>query len=90
MFDDATTDHEQFERRQLAEDRDRCRRGILRIGNSDASRLVEELLENGTVEALPRDQLWIHVPSGRRFEGTTALAYFHEGWMAGRESGSGS
>ena len=82
IHDDASRDYEQFERRQLARDRDRREPGVLVIDESRASDIVDDLLSAGTVDVVPEDQVLVHYPSGQVFKSNVALAYFHKGWTA--------
>ena len=80
--DDASRDHERFERRQLARDRDRRTEDVLCIDESVASDLIYVLRDEGVVDVIPEDELLVHVPSGQKFRSNVGLAYFHQGWEA--------
>ncbi|MDS0243090.1 MULTISPECIES: hypothetical protein [unclassified Haloferax] len=82
IHDDTSNDHERFERRQLARDRDRRTEDILSIDESVASDLVYVLRDEGVVDVIPEDELLVHVPSGQKFRSNLGLAYFHQGWEA--------
>lgn len=42
--------------------------------------LVEQLLEDGTVEMADDVPVFHHLPSDTRFESAVNLAHFHKGW----------
>ncbi|WP_257300612.1 hypothetical protein [Haloarchaeobius sp. FL176] len=75
--------YEQFERRQLAQDRDCIR--PLQLAESDAQYVVNSLIDAGVVEPLPRAKQFVHRPTDRTFRSAICLAYFHRGWLAGFE-----
>lgn len=83
-MDETIPDYEQFERRQLATDRDTGPNPLC-IDESLAHDLVENLRAEGVVEVVPVEQLLAHSPSGEVFESNQALAYFHAGWEAASE-----
>jgi hypothetical protein len=81
--DSTHDDHERFERRQLARDRDANQhRGVLTVDKSQARQRVDALLDTGVVDAVPELELLVHAPSGRRFRSNRALVLFHEGWQS--------
>ena len=84
--DDTSNDHERFERRQLAKDRDCRRRGVLSIDEQRAAQIVRALREQYIVDVQPEEQLMIHTPTGTKFEDDRALVYFHRGWQAADDS----
>lgn len=47
--------------------------------------LIEQLIEKGTVEMRPDEDVLIHVPTGARFESAENLAHYHRGWEASNE-----
>lgn len=73
--------YEQFERRQLAQDRDSIR--TLQLAESDAQHVVKSLIDAGVVEPLPETEQYIHRPTDRSIRSAICLAYFHRGWLAG-------
>ncbi|WP_435362328.1 hypothetical protein [Haloarchaeobius sp. DFWS5] len=73
--------HEQFERRQLARDRDHST--ALQIAESDARHIVTDLVDAGIVAPNPETQQFRHRPTGEVFRSCICLAYFHRGWLAG-------
>ncbi|MFD1588228.1 hypothetical protein ACFR9U_14695 [Halorientalis brevis] len=87
-YDDTLNDHERFERRQLAQDRDRRRQGVLSIDEQRAAQIVRALREQHIVDVQPEGQLLIHTPTGTKFEDDRALVYFHRGWQAADDSDS--
>jgi len=74
-------DMEAFEREQLARDRDR-HDDALEFSEGYARDIVEGLIDDALVEAVPDVQQYVHLASGEGFESVLALAYFHEGWEA--------
>ena len=72
---------EQFERRQIAQDRD-CSR-TLQLAKSDAQYVVNSLIDTGIVEPLPETERFFHRPTERTFRSTLCLAFYHRGWLAG-------
>jgi hypothetical protein len=57
------------------------------IYEEKAMLMVEQLLEEGTIEMKHDEPVLHHVPSGVQFESAVNLAHFHKGWEArGRES----
>lgn len=84
-FNDSThTDAENAERRALAEDADARTNGYspLIIDESEATDRVRDLCAEGTVDAIPEEELLVHIPTETTFKSDQALAYFHEGWSA--------
>lgn len=86
IYDDTSNDHERFERRQLAKDRDRRRQGVLSIDEQHAAGIVHDLRKQHIVDVQPQEQLLIHTPTGTKFERALALVYFHRGWQAADDS----
>ncbi|MFC7078274.1 hypothetical protein [Haloarcula halophila] len=81
-MDPAMPDYERFERRQIAQDRDRQRPDTVEIDEQRARDIVQRLADQGTVSFIPGAGVICHDPSGKLFESNTALACFHKGWMA--------
>jgi len=79
-MDPTIPDHEQFERRQLAQDRDNREVQTADVDESRARTIVQDLRAADIVVAVPEDQFLIHRPSGERFRSDTALVHFHRGW----------
>ena len=82
--DDTSADHEQFERTQLAQDRDVAGVDTADVDDETAQYLVSELIDADIVTAVPEDRVLIHEPSGTAFDLTTQLVVFHRGWTAAR------
>jgi len=86
LHDDTSTDHEQFERRQLAQDRDHAQRQspdtLVAIDESEARMIVFDLLDRGIAIPVEEEQVLCHEPSGRSFKSDLLLAVFHKGWTA--------
>jgi hypothetical protein len=81
--DSTHDDHERFERRQLARDRDANQhQGVLTVDESQARQRVDALLDEGVVDLVPDAELLVHTPSETRFRSNRALVLFHEGWHA--------
>jgi hypothetical protein len=80
VYDDASRDHEQFERQQLAKDQDRRQRGGFDMSDRRASNIVDTLIDEGTVRVIPEEASYHHEPSGTSFSDQTTLATFHQGW----------
>jgi hypothetical protein len=81
--DDTSRDYEQFEKEQLAQDRDAARVDTADIDDTTAQNLVSNLVEAAVVTPVPEDQVLVHEPSGTTFDSSTQLAVFHRGWTAG-------
>jgi hypothetical protein len=81
-MDPVMPDYERFERRQIAQDRDRQRPDTVEIDEQRACDIVKRLADQGTVSFIPEAEVICHDPSGKLFESNTALAYFHNGWEA--------
>lgn len=81
-MDETVPDYERFERRRLANDRDKERTAALRFDESGTHDLVEDLRAEGVIDVVPDEQLLVHSPSGRAFGSDKAVAYFHMGWQA--------
>jgi len=86
IYDDTSNDHERFERRQLARDRDRRQQDVLSLDERRAAQIVRDLREQHIVDVQPEEQLLIHTPTGTKFEDDRALVYFHRGWQAAGDS----
>jgi len=84
--DDTSRDYEQFEKAQLAQDRDAARVDTADIDDATVQRLVNDLVDANIVTPVPEDQVLVHEPSGTTFDSTTQLAVFHRGWAAGRDA----
>ena len=82
--DDTSSDYEQFEKEQLAQDRDAARVDTTDIDDAMAQNLVNNLIDADVVTPVSEDQVLIHEPSGAAFDSTTQLAVFHRGWAAAR------
>ncbi|QSG13486.1 Uncharacterized protein HSBGL_4072 (plasmid) [Halapricum desulfuricans] len=83
--DDTSSDYEQFEKEQLAQDRDAAGVDTADIDDATAQNLVNDLIDADVVTPVPEDQILVHEPSGWAFDSATLLAVFHRGWTAGRE-----
>jgi hypothetical protein len=81
---DTSDDHHRFEEKQIARDRDQRRITGSERDAERAAQLVATLREQGVVEAIPEDQLFVHVPTGQTFQETEALIKFHRGYQEGR------
>ena len=84
--DDTSTDYEQFEKAQLAQDRDAALVDTADIDDTTAQRLVNDLVDADIVTPVPGDRVLVHEPSGTTFDSTTQLAVFHRGWTVGRDA----
>ncbi|OYR71019.1 hypothetical protein DJ71_20665 [Halorubrum sp. E3] len=84
--DDTSRDHEQFEKEQLAQDRDAARVNTADVDDKTAQHLVNDLVDADVVTPVLEDQVLAHEPSGTTFDSTTQLAVFHRGWTAGRDA----
>jgi len=84
--DDTSADYEQFEKEQLAQDRDAARVDTADIDDATAQRLVNDLVDADVVTLVPEDQVLVHEPSGTAFDSSTQLAVFHRGWTTGRDA----
>ncbi|WP_251344717.1 hypothetical protein [Haloplanus halophilus] len=84
--DDTSSDYEQFEKEQLAQDRDAARVDTADVNNTTARSLVDDLIDADVVTPVPEDQVLVHEPSGNAFDSTAQLAVFHRGWTAGRDA----
>ena len=79
-MDPTMPDYERFERRQLAQDRDRRRPDTVEIDEQRARKIVQQLANEGTVSFIPEAEVICHDPSRELFDSNQALAYFHRGW----------
>ncbi|MFD1687000.1 hypothetical protein [Halobellus litoreus] len=84
--DNTSRDHEQFEKEQLAQDRDAAGVDTADVDDTTARRLVDDLINVDVVTPVPEDRVLVHEPSGTAFDSTTQLAVFHRGWTAGRDA----
>ncbi|AAG21023.1 MULTISPECIES: hypothetical protein [Halobacterium] len=84
--DDTSRDYEQFEKEQLALDRDATSVDTADVDDRTAQRLVSDLVDADVVTPVPEDQVLVHEPSGTTFDSSTQLAVFHRGWTAGRDA----
>ena len=84
--DDTSADYEQFEKAQLAQDRDAAGIDTADVDDATAQRLVNDLVDADVVTPVPEDQVLVHEPSGTAFDSSTQLAVFHRGWTAGRDA----
>jgi len=84
--DDTSADYEQFEKEQLAQDRDAASVATADVDDATARSLVDELIDADIVTPVPEDRVLVHEPSGTTFDSTTQLAVFHRGWTAGRDA----
>ncbi|ELY77180.1 MULTISPECIES: hypothetical protein [Halobacteriales] len=84
--DDTSRDYEQFEKAQLAQDRDAAGVDTADIDDATAQRLVNDLVDAEVVTPVPEDHVLVHEPSGAAFDSSTQLAVFHRGWTAGRDA----
>lgn len=86
IHDDTSADYEQFEKVQLAEDRDAAGVDTADVDDATAQRLVSDLVNTDIVTPGREDRVLVHEPSGTAFDSTTQLAVFHYGWTAGRDA----
>ncbi|MFC6988681.1 hypothetical protein ACFQJD_08045 [Haloplanus sp. GCM10025708] len=84
--DDTSANYEQFERAQLAQDRDAAGVDTADVDDETAQRLVSDLVDADVVTPVPEDQVLVHEPSGTALDSTIQLAVFHRGWTAGRDA----
>jgi hypothetical protein len=84
--DDTSRDYEQFEKEQLAQDRDATSVDMADIDDASVQRLVNDLVDAAVVTPVPEDHVLVHEPSGTAFDSSTQLAVFHRGWTAGRDA----
>ena len=77
--DDTSADYEQFEKEQLAQDRDAASVATADVDDVTARSLVDDLIDADVVTPVPEDQVQVHEPSGTTFDSTTQLAVFHRG-----------
>jgi len=84
--DDTSRDYEQFEKEQLAQDRDAAEADTADVDDTTARSLVENLIDADVVTPVPEDRVLVHEPSGTTFDSATQLAVFHRGWTAGRDT----
>ena len=84
--DDTSGDYEQFEKEQLAQDRDATSVDTADVDDTTAQNLINDLVDADIVTPVPEDQVLVHEPSGTTFDSSTQLAVFHRGWTAGRDA----
>ncbi|WP_148416353.1 hypothetical protein [Haloferax sp. KTX1] len=84
--DDTSSDHEQFEKEQLAQDRDATGVDTADVDDRTAQNLINDLVDADVVTPVPEDQVLVHEPSGTAFDSSTQLAVFHRGWTAARDA----
>jgi hypothetical protein len=84
--DDTSRDHEQFEKEQLAQDRDAASVDTADVDDRTAQRLVSNLVDADVVTPVPENRVLVHEPSGAAFDSSAQLAVFHCGWTAGRDA----
>jgi len=84
--DDTSRDYEQFEKEQLAQDRDAAGGDTADVDDRTAQNLINDLVDADVVTPVPEDQVLVHEPSGTTFDSSTQLAVFHRGWTAGRDA----
>ena len=84
--DDTSRDYEQFEKEQLAQDRDATSVDTADIDDATAQHLVNDLVDADVVTPVPEDHVLVHEPSGTTFDSTTQLAVFHRSWTVGRDA----
>ena len=84
--DDTSRDYEQFEKEQLAQDRDAASVATADVDDATARSLVDDLIDADIITPVPEDQVLVHEPSGTSFDSATQLAVFHRGWTAGRDA----
>ena len=85
-YDDTSADHEQFEKAQLAQDRDAASVATADVNDATAQRLVSDLVDADVLTPVPEDQVLVHEPSGTAFDSPTQLAVYHRGWTAARDA----
>ena len=85
-YDDMSADYEQFEKEQLAQDRDAIGVDTADVDDATAQNLVTDLVDADVITPVPEDYVLVHEPSGTAFDSTTQLAVFHRGWTAGRDA----
>ena len=86
QHDDTSADYEQFEKEQLAQDRDATSVDTADIDDATAQRLVNDLVDADVITPVPENRVLVHEPSGAAFDSTTQLAVYHRGWTAGRDA----
>ncbi|AEH39269.1 hypothetical protein [Halopiger xanaduensis] len=84
--DDTSRDHEQFEKEQLAQDRDAAGADTADVDDRTAQNLINDLIDADVVTPVPEDRVLVHEPSGTAFDSSKQLAVFHRGWTAGRDA----
>jgi len=84
--DDTSSDYEQFEKEQLAQEREAAGVDTADVDDATAQNLVNDLVDADVVTPVPEDRVLAHEPSGAAFDSTAQLAVFHRGWKAGRDT----
>ncbi|MBX0305466.1 hypothetical protein [Haloarcula salinisoli] len=85
--DDTSSDYEQFEKEQLAQERDAAGVDTADVDDATAQNLVNDLVDADVVTPIPEDRVLVHEPSGTAFDSSMQLAVFHRGWTAGHGTG---
>ncbi|WP_436926688.1 hypothetical protein [Halosimplex amylolyticum] len=80
--DDTNADYKQFEKAQLAQDRDVAGVNTADINDTMARNLVDDLIDADVVTPIPEECVLVREPSGTAFDLTTQLAVYHRGWTA--------
>jgi len=88
--DDTRRDYEQFEKEQLARDRDAIGVDTADVDDRTVQNLINDLVDADVVTPVPEDHVLVHEPSGTAFDSTTQMAVFHRGWTAGRDADAGA
>ncbi|MCG1004987.1 MULTISPECIES: hypothetical protein [Halobacterium] len=86
--DDTSADYEQFEKEQVAQDRDAASVATADVDDATARSLVDDLIDADVVTPVPEGQVLVHEPSGTTFDSATQLAVFHRGWTAAHDPDS--
>lgn len=84
-YDDASHDHERFEKELIAKDRDATRVKTDDVDETEARKLVADLIEAGVVTPVAEHRVLVHDPSETPFESIWQLALFHRGWTAAQD-----
>jgi hypothetical protein len=84
--DNTGADYEQFEKEQLAQDRDAASVATADVDDATTRRLVDDLIDADVVTPVPEERVLVHDPSGTSFDSATQLTVFHRGWTAGRDA----
>jgi hypothetical protein len=89
LHDDTSRDYEQFEKEQLAQDRDTAAVDTPDVDDTTAHNLVKDLIDADIITPVLEDKFLVHEPSGRAFDSSTQVVVFHRGWTAGRDADAG-